>query len=416
MIYPMHIVAFLLALLLSVTATLKAFDIKADVPPEAKRFDVSTIRLFSVLIDNSAGGKITIYTDGGSREIGEVVTPATQATRASDGFWASHYVCAQNGTKGAIVASAVNAIHMRCGPKRQYDPAKPTNWNASELSIIPFTEEGGTGDIVVSNPGGYGIFNEWSPYVGNPVYALDRGSWVPLDSYFTDPTRIPPQFLFIDVRRPRDNVRYIEFENWSKGDVVNGVQMEDYGGIYVMDETEKRYQIGRVLQRATQTGRFIGSEYADIGRVRATHPGVLELSTTRWRGKTDDENLRGGVQIVPANHAKYLHYNLGQSWFIGGGAWMIVGPVNSTQEDLKNPSYTEDGKLLIDPIEGLPPIFSGYIRPYFDENNYESSFRFFVSEDFGRTWRTPPEITGVPGAGEKSPVSYWTHIRLMVGK
>ena len=125
--------------------------------------------------------------------------------------------------------------------------------------------------------------------------------------------------------------------------------------------------------------------------------------------------FEGGVQIIPANHAKYLHYNLdktGLSVAVPDDSWSCQFCTGKPQ----NPSRRREWKLLIDPIEGLPPIFSGYIRPYFDENNYESSFRFFVSEDFGRTWRTPSEITGVPEAGEKSPVSYWTHVRLMIGK
>ncbi len=405
-------------MVLLITSTFLSFGTKSTPPKELSQFNVPTVRMFLVLIENYNQGKVWAIDGGTKTYICDVVKPATSAQRASDGFWAAHYVRSQTGAYGCVAATAVNAIHLRCGPSRIYDPKKPNDWLASEISIIPFTEleNAGTSQLVVSSPGGNEIFNNWSPYVGNPVYAYDKNKWVPLDEYFLGSTRSAPKDILIDVRRPTKHPRYIEFENWTKGDTIKGVTMGECGGVFLLDDENNRVQVAKVLQRVTQTGRFIGSEYADTGQVRANHGGVLDLSTSRWRGKIADENLRGGVQIIPANHAKYLHYNLGQNWFIGGGAWMIIGPLSSSPEDLLNSQYTNDVGLLIEPLEGAPPLFSSYIRPYLDQGDYESSFRFYISEDFGRTWRSPPEVEGVPLPGEVSPVSYWTHIRLELGR
>jgi len=414
----MAIISLLLSLLLTFTSTFLAFDVKADPPTELMKYSCSTIRMFTVLINNVESGDIVAIDGALTTVIGHVVKPAKTAKGASDGFWAAHYVGGQNGSKGGICAAAVNAIHIRCGPIRTYDPNKPLNWKPLILSIVPFTEgeSANDGDIVVSSPGGSEIFNKWSPYLGNPVYALDNSNWVTIDTYFENPVRTAPKQILIDVRRPAKRVISIEFENWIKGDLIKGVVMEDYGGIYVEDENGEKTKVAKVIQRVSSTGRFEGSEYAEIGQVRASHPGVLEMSTTMWRGKVENENLRGGIQIIPANHAKFLNWNLNLRYFIGGKSWMIIAPLNSDPDMLNDRRYTIDGKLTYDSLEGMSPIFNSYIRPYFDENDYESSFRFFVSEDFGRNWRQPPEIEGLPPEGEESPVSHWTNIRLMLGR
>lgn len=71
---------------------------------------------------------------------------------------------------------------------------------------------------------------------------------------------------------------------------------------------------------------------------------------------TTDPNLRGGFQIIPANHAKYLYYNLNQTQgFIGHAQWMIVAQVGADKSLLQNPAYTIGGKLSYDPGRTAQP-------------------------------------------------------------
>jgi hypothetical protein len=89
-------------------------------------------------------------------------------------------------------------------------------------------------------------------------------------------------------------------------------------------------------------GRFVGSYFSEVGRLRANHNGVIDISTSP-RGAV------GSFQIVPANHAMSpeTHYirELTQ--------WMVVGPVSAL-----DPSW-----------EGTGPLFSSFLRPRYDVND-----------------------------------------------
>lgn len=414
----MGLIELLLALLMAFTSTTNAYGIKCQPVKELEEFETQTVRAFAILIDNSEEGAISIIKPGSITEIGVVVRPAFQAERASDLFWSYHYCGSQNGSKGAVVGTGVNTIDIKCGPKRVYDPLKPNNWLASIISIIPFTEEENAtpNDIVVTCPGGSDIFNRWSPFVGSPVYAMDGEEWVSIDNYFSSPTRSAPRMILIDVRKPKLYLPYVEFENWVRGDTIKGETPEDDGGVWILNQNGERKKVARVLQRLECTGLFPGSEYAEVGQVRINTPGMIEISTNRWKGRIEDPNERGGIEILADNDAKYLHYNLGFQTIIGGRPYMIIGPLDSQPSDLTNPTYTDDSGLLVKPTMGLPPFFNGFIRPRYEVDNFESSFRVFISEDFGRTWRAMPEISGATPPEEISPVHYWTNIRLMMGR
>lgn len=410
----MQLLLFLLSLLLTVTTTFQSFDIKATPPKELEAYNSSTKRMFSILIENMSGGKVWVIGNSAKTEIGEVAGIGKYAARASDDFWQSHYVSSQGKSKGCISSASANKISIRCGPNRQYDPIKPDNWMASEFKIVPFTSATEDSTIVVSCPGGHDLFNDWSPYIGNPVYAFDKGAWKPIDQYFADPTRQLPEKILIDVLRPEKRIKYIEFENWSVGDIVNGIKMQESGGVFVMGDDDVSRQIAKVLERVKYALPMEGTQYSRLGQVFCTNGGMLELSTVGWTGKNEDE-FRGGVQITSLNHAKFMKRNLGKTDYMGQGKRMIIGPMKSYKEDLDS-SYTNDSGLLNEPLEGLPPIFAGYLRCYFDPSNFEDSFRYYVSQDFGKTWQLTNEISGISNGDGGNEVKYWTHIRLMIGR
>jgi hypothetical protein len=85
-------------------------------------------------------------------------------------------------------------------------------------------------------------------------------------------------------------------------------------------------------------GRFLGTQYADIGRIRAAHPGVICVSTS-------PAGQVGGFQIIPRDHAMSPEL----TYVRVKTQWMVVGPLWAL-----DPSW-----------EGLPPLFSDYLYPAF---------------------------------------------------
>lgn len=382
--------------------------------------------LFKIYIENFSGGKITKVENSGTHVlIGNVLRPATLAKDASDGFWASHYEKAYDGTHGAVTAAGVNAIHLRVGPEAAYDPLNPYAWTPKLISLGPkenYDYAGGVYSdalIYTDIPGGSGIFGGWTaPFVGNKVeYYTSTGEWRPVTEYYNgDYTKVAPKRLLITVAKPSTSdgsPDYLEFENWAAGDQVAGVTKATNGRVLVHYPNGTTKHAADVIQRVSGTGRFDGSEYAEVGRVRASHPGVLCLSTSPKVGYTTDANKRGGFQIIPPNHAKFLAYDLAQDSFIGKPQWMIIGPVGSSSSTLYDTRYTIDGKLSYDPAwEAVAPVFGMYIRPKHIPGDTANSTRFVVSTDYGATWQNPPSITGVTDPTTNSPVNSWTNIRL----
>ncbi|MFZ5827363.1 MAG: hypothetical protein ACOY94_23940 [Bacillota bacterium] len=397
------------------------------IPVEAQAENDPTMTVhFKIYIENFDGGKITKVENSGTHVlIGNVLRPATLAKDASNGFWASRYEKAYDGTHGAVTAAAVNAIHLRVGPEAAYDPLNPYAWTPKLISLGPKEEYDYAGGvysealIYTDIPAGSAIFGGWTaPYVGNKLeYYTSSGQWRPVTEYYNgDYTKPAPKRLLITVAKPSTSngaPDYLEFENWAAGDEVAGVTKATNGRVLVHYPNGTTKHVADVIQRVAGTGRFVGSEYAEVGRVRASHPGVLCLSTSPRVGYTTDSNKRGGFQIVPPNHAKFLSYNLGQDSFIGKPQWMIIAQVGASSSTLYDTRYTIDGKLSFDPAwEAVAPVFGMYIKPKHIPGDTASSTRFEVSTDFGATWQAPPTITGVTDPTTNSPVNGWTNIRL----
>jgi hypothetical protein len=149
----------------------------------------------------------------------------------------------------------------------------------------------------------------------------------------------------IRIERPRHYPREIIFEN-------------RFGGLITIQYGEEKPKpIGQVLRPVQGIGRFIGSYFSEVGRLRANHNGVIDISTSP-RGKI------GSFQIVPADHAMSpeTHYirELTQ--------WMVVGPVSAL-----DPSW-----------EGTAPLYSAFLRPRYDRNDIWGSDP--VEGLIGRVW------------------------------
>lgn len=378
-----------------------------------------------IYIENFANGVVSVVDNSGNHVvIGSVYRPATIATNSSDGFWAAHYDKASDGTFSCVTAIGANAMHLKVGPTSSYDPLQANAWTPKQISVGINEDYVYAGDsysdsmIYTSVAGGTNIFGgSAAPYVGNPVkYLTSDGNWESLDSYFNnDFTKEIPKRLLIEVFQSSTSngtPDYIEFENWAKNDVVGGVAQSSNGRVLVHYPNSTQKYVADIIQRVQGTGRFVGSEYAEVGRVRAAHPGVICLSTSSKIGYTTNSNLRGGFQFIPANHAKYLSYDLAQDSFIGRDQWGIISYVGATADSLYDTNYIVNGEISYNPIwEGVAPLFTEYINPRHIPGNQSNSTYFMVSTDFGVTWNNPSEILGVTDV-TNSPAATWTNIRL----
>lgn len=221
------------------------------------------------------------------------------------------------GKEMTVVASAVNAIHILVSVE---------NGKGRTMSILPgetVAPAAGPGAAVVTDMmAGRGIFGSWAPPVGSRVMVENSNG--------TSAGReAPPQegtTLKIIVE-PSDNPYFLEIENRPGGRVT---AWYSYGPVLT----------GRVIRPIAGTGRFDGTIFQDTGRIRANHPGVIDICTS-------PEGLVGGFQIIPLEHA-FSKEMLG-SWKMT--QWMIVGPAGGGT-DLKGSGPLFSGGLLPGPARG----------------------------------------------------------------
>jgi len=283
-------------------------------------------QVFYIHIENWEGGAITIRqpdgteAEGGDQVVGHVLAPVS-ATNA-DGYTASGWAA-----EGTVCASAVNAIHLKTD--HNY-----TSGRSTLFSLLP-VEQAKTdprnyksylsheASLQTDIAGGTEIFGgHWAPLVGSRLLHASVGeAYTPVEVGYVPQAG---EIIAIEVGRRKDNPEYIEFEN-------------SFGGlIWIKELGQDPYPIGQVLKPVVGTGRFLGTQWADTGRIRAAHPGVICISTSPY-----DEI--GGFQIIPHDHAMspemvYTRYKT---------QWMVVGPLWALDESW----------------EGLPPLFTDYLYP-----------------------------------------------------
>jgi hypothetical protein len=286
-------------------------------------------------ITNSVGGAVEASTDRGRtwQRLGSVIVPADRVNPAS-------FTAAMWAQDSAIAATAVNAIHIKVANN-------PQNGRPITLSIVPggalvgaatrqrssaiFTDIAGGGSIF---GGGLG------PYVNSPVFL--EPSLVPL----------PPDYqprngdvLLIIRDEPLRLPFTVTFENRRGGSVS-----VDYGeGPVVLGVTDRP---------VTGVGRFEGGVHSWWGRVRANHPGVIDISTA-------PHGMVGGFQIIPRKHAESPEMAYAKT----GHAWMIVGPLSGNANGWA----------------GEPPLFSSTILPSYRPDDMTGEHADWVQRLWSRT-------------------------------
>ncbi len=287
--------------------------------------------LYTIYIENKPQGLVFCFDNQNQtiEVLGRVIYPSQKVNER--GYTASKWA-----KPSAVAATSVNAIHIKTGdntleakgvvfsiiPIQMLNP--PANYNSF------FSPDS---SIYVDINAGTKIFGGLqSPFVGNPVY-YKRGI---SDAELLEEDYVPEigDVIIIQVLCPEILPKSIVFEN-KEGGLVKAVYFGDQEEI-----------IGQVTKPVKGVGRFVGTRYSSIGRIRANHSGVIDISTSRI------DNV-GGFQIIPFKHSQSSE--MANALLLT--QWMIVAPIEGKEEFL----------------EGMPPLFSGYLRPLYIESTLEEN-------------------------------------------
>ncbi|NQT29212.1 MAG: hypothetical protein HQ596_01440 [Candidatus Saganbacteria bacterium] len=311
------------------------------------------IELYRIKIENQVGGTVEVSEDRGQswQPVGKVLYPTHKVNK--NGYQAAKWI-----GEGQVAATAVNAIHIKTGG---------ADWEKSIFSILPkeFLKPpkhyqsflSPDSSIYTDIPAGKSIFGGgFAPFVGNQVMVSSAAQPVVVMPRDYEP-KIGDTYYII-VERPVDYPKEIIFENRFGGRIY----LNYYGG-------DQRV-IGEVLFPVSGIGRFAGSKYVTAGRIRANHPGVIDISVSPY-------GSIGGFQIIPALHTLDMRYVKSST------QWMVIGPT-----DVEDPS-----------LEGIAPFFKYFIQPNYRPDDlyakdWEARFldRFLVEVIYegDSTWEPMP--------------------------
>lgn len=314
------LLCFLISFLYAVPAVSVLPDMRGPTSEVEQENAPEFVDLFTVTFENSRDGRIFVEQDGKTLEIGRVLVPAVAVN--PEGYTASGWA-----PPGAVAATAVNAVHFKVrqgetkGVIISFLPvelfANPEDFNSMYQT---------SASVITDIPAGTGFFGGgWAPFVGSPVEVDTGAGFVPLPEDYTPASG---HRIRIRVQKPARMPSALIFENRFGGYIT-----ADYP-----DGTEK--VIGMVLKPAFGVGRFGGSEFAEVGRIRANHTGVICISTS-------PRGVVGGIQIIPENHGMSPEMSYARQLT----QWMVVGPPR-----VDDPS-----------TEGVAPMFHYFIRPVYYE-------------------------------------------------
>jgi hypothetical protein len=269
---------------------------------------------------NEYEGEIAVSTDRGLRwkRVGRVL-------RYTESVNERAYTAAKWVQPGCVAATAVNAIHLNVGLNEMDDRGVVFSLLPREFLTAPKDYRSflsPNSSIYTDIPAGSAIFGGGAaPFVGNPIYLEIESTLVPLAAGYV-PRR--GDVLVVKVIQPEPYPISVEFEN------------RPGGAVTLRRSDGSRTVLGWVIHPVLGIGRFGGSIFAAVGRIRAGHAGVVDISTS-------PDGLLGGFQIIPVGHA--LSPEMASAW--RKTQWMIVGPAEKQTELW----------------EGLRPLFCQHVRP-----------------------------------------------------
>jgi hypothetical protein len=268
-----------------------------------------------IKVQNAEGGKISVSKDKGNswNNIGNVLIPVNELTEPDQpGFTAADY-----GNDSSVVATAVNAIHIRISKQSRF--SRIFSLLPIECKNLDKDYKSYRGSAIITDiEGEYGIFGkDYAPYIGNRVYLAKNDTMELLSPDYVPHTG---DELIIKVIPPsmEKPIKYIWIDN-----KINGYVMIVYEDLSVSF-------VARVLKPVAGVGGFTGSSLAGSNHIRANHPGVLEISTSKRFSNlgTDLVPKEGGqtaFQIVPFEHT--LEYPCKENNFQGFFGYARLTPV-----------------------------------------------------------------------------------------
>jgi hypothetical protein len=227
--------------------------------------------------------------------------------------WPS-YTASKWASPGSVCASAVNAIHVLHSIEQD---------RGRTFSILPgktFAPAAGKGNaFIIDNMAGEDLFGSFAPVVGSLVFIEDeKGNRKELS---VEEFKDPRNYLKIHVPLCQ-NTFLMDIENRPGGRIM----IWDGNGVS---------RIATVVRPLGGVGRFGGTQFQELGRIRANHTGVIDISTSEY-------GHIGGFQVIPISHA--FSTEMVNSWLLT--QWMIISPLA--------------GKP---PLTGRAPLFSGHLVP-----------------------------------------------------
>ena len=277
--------------------------------------------------------------------LGHVIRPATSVREES--FHATLW-----GKSSTVVASAVNAIHIKIFGLAHLD-------KGSSVTILPRELYGRGLEGEKAKLLNYAIYTDmqagvylfggsFSPLTFSHVTCMRGGQTKRLELGFSP--QVGDTYL-IEVIAPAQPIKALDFDN-RRGGKVDAVFAN-----------MTRRSVGTVERPVSGCGRFTGTALAPVGSIRAAHAGVLDISTSP-RGQI------GGFQIIPWNHSRspemlksqvVTQYLIVDSY--GGGELTGVAPLFGDMlfprvNDRVEPPLTNlSGKRVkVDDIPHLPSV------------------------------------------------------------
>lgn len=278
------------------------------------------VEILRIRVVNDYEGDVAVSTDQGWRweRVGRVLR---YTERVND----KAYTAAKWVQPGCVAASAVNAIHLNVGLNETEDRGIVFSLLPREFLTPPKDYRSflsPDSSIYTDIPAGSAIFGGGAaPFVGNPIYLEVESTLVPIIAGYV-PRR--GDVLVVKVIQPQPYPISVEFENRPGGTV----RLRQSDGSETL--------LGWVIHPVSGIGRFGGTLFTSVGRIRAGHAGVIDISTS-------PQGLLGGFQIIPVGHA--LSPEMNSAW--QKTQWMILGPLE------------RQAALW----EGIMPLFCQHIRP-----------------------------------------------------
>lgn len=298
-----HKITRLIILPLAMLIFIATLPVIADeIPQTARLFSDSFLNFTGnstlvgyIIIENKSGGAVYFLDEFDNRtDLGLVVVPAKK--------WSDKPFEAANWAREGVCAVAVNAIHI----KKLDNPDDPTS-GTNLISILPK-------EMITVDPVKHASYFSDSSSIYTDIPAGDKifgGVYSPFLCASTSFSREGvPDEIKIELRIPNPKPLWINFEN-------------RFGGIITIKYPGSEPVLaGLVYKPVYGVGNFTGTAYCGIGRIRAVHSGVIDVSTSPY-GEI------GGFQIVPHFHADTSTVRnmrlLTQ--------WMVIGPLDPNQQD-----------------------------------------------------------------------------------